>query len=364
MFAEDLLLSKSNILPDCFSHFTENDFSNSSLVKLIKDRKNLFPVFQKRALLIKQKVFGPAVFLRGLIEISNYCRNNCFYCGIRKGNSSLERYRLSDDEILSSCRKGYELGLRTFVLQGGEDSYFTKQKISLLVEQIKKEFPDCAVTLSLGQHSKSTYKAWLDSGADRFLLRHESASPSHFKKLHPVNQTLSSRKKCLSNLSSLGFQTGSGFMVGSPFQTESDLADDILYLLKLKPAMIGIGPFIPHSQTPFKNHSAGSVELTLFLISLLRILFPYSLIPATTALATLDGDSRITALLSGANVVMPNLTPDKDRKNYSLYNNKACTGSEALEGINELKISLEQNGMKIDINRGDFILKRNYILQE
>jgi biotin synthase len=306
------------------------------------------------AALESRRTFGTSVFTRGLIEFTNYCKNNCYYCGIRAGNNMAERYRLTPEEILNCCRRGYLLDFRTFVLQGGEDPYFTDQKIAEIVQNIKKEFPDCAVTLSVGEHEYDTYKLWREAGTDRYLLRHETADNRHYCKLHPESMSPEHRKQCLYNLKKLGYQTGAGFMVGSPYQTTANLADDLLFLADLKPEMIGIGPFIHHDQTPFADKHDGSVELTLFLLSVLRIMFPDVLLPATTALGTLLPDGREQGILYGANVIMPNLSPVEDRKKYLLYNNKICTGEDAAECHICLAKRIASIGYTISAVRGDY----------
>ncbi len=308
----------------------------------------------KTARQVREEIYGKKVFIRGLIEISSYCKNDCFYCGLRRSNSYAERYRLTKEEILECCAEGYKLGFRTFVMQGGEDAYFTDSVLTDIVLEIKKNYPDCAVTLSVGERSISSYAALKAAGADRFLLRHETASNEHYKKLHPEEMTLKNRMTCLKALKTLGYQTGCGFMVGSPFQTKDNIIRDILFISEFKPEMIGIGPFIPHEKTPFGTYPAGSVELTVFLLSILRLLNPHALIPATTALGTLSADGRERGILSGANVIMPNLSPLSVRKKYLLYNGKIATGEEAAEGLEKLKRSMENIGYEIVCERGDY----------
>ncbi len=302
---------------------------------------------------ISQKIFGNKIYIRGLIEFTNICSQDCFYCGLRCSNKNADRYRLSKDEILECCKEGYSLGFRTFVLQGGEDPFFDEETVCDIIKSIKDLHPDCAVTLSIGEKPRKTYEAYKSAGADRFLLRHETANPNHYKKLHPESQTLDSRKECLFNLKELGFQTGCGFMVGSPYQTPDTLADDMLFLYELKPHMVGIGPFIPHKDTPFKNETQGSLSLTLFLLALTRIMLKSVLLPATTALGTISPDGREQGVLSGANVVMPNLSPTAVREKYMLYNNKVSSGSEASEGLSDLKSRMESIGYEVTISRGD-----------
>ena len=306
-----------------------------------------------RADQVRREVYGDAVFIRGLIEISNYCKRNCLYCGIRAGNGNASRYRLTPEEIALCCDHGYELGFRTFVLQGGEDPFFDETTVCRIVHDIKTAHPDCAVTLSLGEHPKNTYKAWRNAGADRYLLRHETANAEHYAALHPKGTTLKARKECLFALKELGYQVGSGFMVGSPGQTLEHLAEDFAFLLELQPDMIGIGPFLPHCDTPFANESAGDLHLTLRTVALARILFPHALIPATTALGTLHPAGRTLGLQAGANVVMPNLSPEDARARYTLYNNKLHTGAESAEELDLLKAQVESAGYRIVVDRGD-----------
>ncbi len=301
----------------------------------------------------RRRVYGDAVFIRGLIEISNYCKNDCYYCGIRKSNKSCARYRLTKDEILSRARAGYPLGFRTFVLQGGEDLSYTKDDICSIVRSIKEEFPDCAVTLSLGEKSYDEYEAYFLAGADRYLLRHETATDSHYRRLHPPALSLSERKKCLLNLKEIGYQVGCGFMVGSPYQTAENLADDLLFIAEFSPHMIGIGPFIPHSDTPFANMPQGTLSDTLYMLALARLICPTALIPATTALGTIDESGREKGILAGANVVMPNLSPPDAREKYTLYNNKLYTGAESCEHMEELRRRIENTGCRLVISRGD-----------
>ncbi|MDE6780034.1 MAG: [FeFe] hydrogenase H-cluster radical SAM maturase HydE [Ruminococcus sp.] len=302
---------------------------------------------------VRRKYYGNKVFLRGLIEISSYCRNDCLYCGIRRSNRNAGRYRLSRKEILSCCETGYELGFRTFVMQGGEDSYFTDDFMCSLISDIKNTYPDCAVTLSLGERSFESYRRMKDAGADRYLLRHETASAELYGKLHPSEMSFENRMECLFNLKKLGYQVGAGFMVGVPFQTTQDIIKDLRFLQELKPQMIGIGAFIPHHDTPFANEKAGTLELTLRLLGILRLMFPKVLLPATTALGTIAPDGRERGLKTGCNVVMPNLSPVDVRKKYSLYDNKICTGEEAAECVACLQRRIESVGYEISAERGD-----------
>ena len=312
---------------------------------------------QKKAQQTTIDRFGNAVFIRGLIEISNRCRNNCLYCGIRKGNTMVSRYALSRETILSCCREGHALGFRTFVLQGGEDVSQTDNWVTETVSAVRKEFPDCAITLSLGEKSKEAYQRFFEAGANRYLLRHETFNETHYQVLHPSEMSRNHRLRCLEWLKEIGYQTGTGIMVGSPGQTIDHLVEDLLFIERFHPEMIGIGPFIPHAETPFANKPAGSIKLTLKLLSILRLMHPSALIPATTALASLSSDGRERGILAGANVVMPNLSPSSVREKYSLYNQKAAFGSEAAEGLKLLEEQLNKIGYTISNERGDY----NYV---
>ncbi len=308
---------------------------------------------REQAVAVRQKHYGNTVFVRGLIEFTNYCKNDCYYCGIRCSNRRAERYRLTEQQILDCCKEGYALGYRTFVLQGGEDPAYTPARMEKLVADIKNAHPDCAVTLSVGEQDTDTYRRWREAGADRYLLRHETADADHYGKLHPARLTLENRKRCLWDLKELGYQVGCGFMVGSPFQKIEHLVKDLQFLSELQPDMVGIGPFIPHKDTPFGNETAGSVEMTLRLLSIIRLLLPRVLLPATTALGTLRDDGRENGILSGANVCMPNLSPADVRKKYTLYDNKRAFGSEAAEEIDALKKRMTAIGYDVVVDRGD-----------
>lgn len=308
---------------------------------------------REEAVKIRVRYYGDKVYTRGLIEFTNYCKNNCYYCGIRRGNSHAERYRLSREEILDCCENGYALGFRTFVLQGGEDPYYTDERMAEIIRSIRRAYPDCAITLSIGEKSYESYKLFKEAGANRYLLRHETASDELYRQLHPAEMLLSHRKQCLYDLKSLGYQVGAGFMVGSPGQKIEHLAEDFVFLKELQPQMVGIGPFIPHHETKFANEAAGSVELTLFLLSVIRILLPKVLLPATTALGTIDPRGREKGLEAGANVVMPNLSPVKNRKQYDLYDNKICTGEEAAECRGCLEQRVASVGYHLAAERGD-----------
>ena len=302
---------------------------------------------------VRREHYGTDVYLRGLIEFTNYCKNNCYYCGIRCGNSKVKRYRLSKDDIMECCRSGHDLGFRTFVLQGGEDPYYTDEMICDIVSMIRGKFPDSAITLSIGEKSRESYQAYFDAGADRFLLRHETADKEHYGRLHPAELSLDNRKKCLFGLKEIGYQVGSGFMVGSPYQTTANLISDLAFLKELQPDMIGIGPYITHKDTPFADKKSGSLELTLRLVAILRLMFPYALIPATTALGTIDPKGREKGLKAGANVIMPNLSPVRTRKLYELYENKICTGEKAAECRRCLEERIKSAGYHSVVARGD-----------
>lgn len=302
---------------------------------------------------IRRKIFGTKVYIRGLIEISNYCKNNCLYCGIQNSNRALSRYRLTENEILNCCREGFRLGFRTFVMQGGEDAFFTDELLCEIIGEIKSEFPECAVTLSLGERCRESYQRLFDAGADRYLLRHETADKAHYNYLHNEKMSFENRMECLKNLKEIGYQTGCGFMVGSPRQTADCLAKDMEFICEFKPHMVGIGPFVSHHATVFAKEKNGSVDLTLFLLSLVRIMLPNVLLPATTALGALSDDGRERGVMSGANVVMPNLSPLKDRKKYELYDNKPSTDTESAEGLSELKERIKNAGYKIVTDVGN-----------
>ena len=306
-----------------------------------------------RAREIREQIYGKKVYIRGLIEFSNICDNDCYYCGIRKSNEKVCRYHMSKKEILSCVDMGYELGFRTFVLQGGERKANSDAWICDTVREIKAHHPDCAVTLSVGERSFESYEAFYRAGAERFLLRHETADEAHYRKLHPEDMSLQNRMRCLWDLKRIGYQTGSGFMVGSPWQTPATLAEDLLFLEELQPEMVGIGPFIHHADTPFGTFPDGTLEDTLFFISVLRILLPKALLPATTALGTIQPNGRELGILAGANVVMPNLSPASARGNYMLYQNKLNTGAEGAEGLDTLKKRMAQLGYEITVSRGD-----------
>ncbi len=308
---------------------------------------------REKADLVRREYYGNKMFIRGLIEISNICKNDCLYCGIRGGNGNCERYRLSEKQILSCCENGYGLGFRTFVLQGGEDGFYTDDFLCGLLKKIKEKYPDCAVTLSLGERSKESYKRLFSSGADRYLLRHEAANEELYNKLHPENMSYSNRMKCLYELKEIGYQVGCGFMVGAPYQETRHIAEDLKFIEEFKPDMCGIGPFIPHKDTIFKDEKTGSIELTCFLLSIIRLVYPPVLLPATTALGTISENGREEGILSGANVVMPNLSPTDAREKYSLYDNKLSTGLENASNKKELEEKFKKIGFEIITDKGD-----------
>jgi biotin synthase len=335
---------------------TERILTREEFITLLTDYREEDAEYAKeKASKTAKQFFDNKVYTRGLIEFTNYCKNDCYYCGIRRSNTNVKRYRLSEEEILSCCKQGYELGFRTFVLQGGEDLRYTDEDMIRIISTIKINYPDCALTLSIGEKSYESFAAYYKAGADRYLLRHETADETHYRKLHPESLSLQVRKQCLRDLKAIGYQVGTGFMVGSPGQTAECLAEDLLFIKELSPAMVGIGPYLPHHDTPFAGEKQGSMELTLFLISLLRLMIPNALIPATTALGTIHPLGREKGILSGANVVMPNLSPVIVRKQYELYDNKICTGDEAAECKFCLQNRMNKIGYEIITARGDFV---------
>ena len=322
---------------------------------LTTENKDCLKMLREEAVHTAQKIYGNRVFIRGLIEFTNYCKNDCYYCGIRRSNHCADRYRLTKEEILSCTDTGYELGFRTFVLQGGEDPYFTDARICELVSEIRQKHPDCAITLSIGEKSKESYKRYFNAGADRYLLRHETANGTHYRRLHPDELSLEHRKQCLWDLKEIGYQVGCGFMVGSPGQTTETLYEDLQFIRELMPHMVGIGPFIPQKDTPFAREPAGTMEQTLRLLSIIRLIHPHVLLPATTALGTIHPKGRELGIQSGANVVMPNLSPVDVRDKYKLYDNKICTGDEAAECRFCMENRMKSIGYQIVVSRGDYI---------
>ena len=336
----------------------EQELTKEEWTFLIENRTpELAEYLFEQARQVRETHYGKDVYIRGLIEFTNYCKNDCLYCGIRKSNKNAERYRLNKEDILACCKRGYELGFRTFVLQGGEDGHFSDEKIVDLVKAIKEQHPDCAITLSIGEKSLESYQKYYDAGAERYLLRHETYNAEHYDKLHPSILSAEERQSCLWNLKEIGYQVGTGFMVGSPYQTAKHLAEDMIFIKKLDPQMIGIGPFVPHHDTPFAKEDGGTLELTLFMLGLLRLMIPKALLPATTALGTIDPNGRELGILAGANVVMPNLSPANVREKYLLYDNKICTGDEAAESLENLKKRMNNIGYEIVVSRGDSLNK-------
>ena len=308
---------------------------------------------RRKAEAVRKSVYGNAVYVRGLIEVSSFCKNDCLYCGLRRSNRCAERYRLTEEEILECCAEGHTLGFRTFVLQGGEDMHFSDAVMESIVRRIKANYPDCAVTLSLGERSRESYQRLFDAGADRYLLRHETADPTHYTLLHPKEMSYENRMRCLNDLHDIGYQTGCGIMVSSPGQTARHLAQDMKFIEEFGPEMCGVGPFIPHHATPFKNEAAGTVELTVYLLSVVRLIRPAVLLPATTALGTIDPFGREKGILAGANVVMPNLSPASVRKKYELYNGKLSSGAESAQSLNDLRDRMRKIGYEVVMDRGD-----------
>lgn len=332
----------------------EQILSREEFISLIENRNpELAGYLFERALAVRHRHYGHDVYIRGLIEFTNYCKNDCFYCGLRASNRNAQRYRLSKEQIMDCCREGYRLGFRTFVLQGGEDPWYNADRIEDLVRTIKSEFSDCAVTLSVGEHPREVYQRWYDAGADRYLLRHETATAKHYSMLHPANLSLENRLRCLWDLKEIGYQVGCGIMVGSPGQTTENIADDLLFMAKFQPDMVGIGPFIPQHDTPFRDKTAGTLELTVFLLGIIRLMLPQVLLPSTTALGTIHPTGREQGILAGANVCMPNLSPTEVREKYALYDNKICTGDEAAQSLNSLKKRMESIGYRVVESRGD-----------
>ena len=330
------------------------ELTHGEFVTLIEERTPAAAAYlAARAVERRKSLYGNAVYIRGLIEVSNICKNDCLYCGIRAGNSLCDRYRLADEDILSACAEGYGLGFRTFVLQGGEDGHFTDERLTALIRAIKERYPDCAVTLSLGERPRESYEALFAAGADRYLLRHETATKAHYERLHPPSLSFDNRMRCLRDLREIGYQVGCGFMVGSPYQTSDDLARDLDFIRSFKPDMCGIGPFIPHKDTPFAGFPAGTVELTCYLLSMIRLIHPPVLLPATTALGTIHPEGRELGIRAGANVVMPNLSPASVRKKYMLYNDKISDGAESAQSKAELVRRMEAIGYEVVTARGD-----------
>lgn len=334
-----------------------HDLPESELFALIVNRDEESSTYLAReARELCRSIYGADILIRGLIEFTNYCKNDCLYCGIRKSNRKAVRYRLQKEEILSCCAEGHTLGFRTFVLQGGEDPYYDDERLCDIVTAIKIQHPDCAVTLSVGERSRAGYLRLFEAGADRYLLRHETADQAHYEKIHPAAMRFERRMECLRNLREIGYQTGCGMMVGSPYQTPEAIVKDLRFIKEFRPHMVGIGPFLSHKDTPFGTEKNGSVELTLYLLSIVRLLLPEVLLPATTALGTATAGGREAGILCGANVVMPNLSPASVRKKYMLYDNKLSSGNEAAESLGLLRESMEKIGYGIAVSRGDSLV--------
>lgn len=353
MYPEEAMMQGAIFgVPEEFDSHGGQNFSDAQLRQLLEKAEYEDALF-RAADRKRREIYGDEVYIRGLIEFTNYCKNNCYYCGIRRDNKNAVRYRLTKQEILACCAEGYQLGFRTFVLQGGEDPYYTDAMLCDIVSDIRTRYPDCAITLSVGEKPKESYRAYFEAGANRYLLRHETANSAHYGKLHPDSMCLQRRKQCLFDLKDIGYQVGSGFMVGSPYQTMDNLIEDIRFLQTLQPDMIGIGPYITHKDTPFSSFENGSLALTLRLIAVLRLMFPYALIPATTALGTIHPQGRELGLKAGANVVMPNLSPVGVRELYALYENKICTGEEAAQCRGCLERRVRSAGYRIVTAIGD-----------
>jgi len=339
----------------------ENHLDRESWLELFTRRTAADELYaRERARLVCERIYGADVYLRGLIEISSYCKNDCHYCGLRRSNRDCERYRLTEEQILDCCREGYALGFRTFVMQGGEDMWFTDERLTGIVSKVRSQYPDVAITLSVGEKSRETYQKYHDAGADRYLLRHETANAEHYSLLHPADMSLDTRKRCLRDLKDIGFQVGAGIMVGSPGQSWETVAEDMEFMYGLQPHMVGIGPFLPHHATPFRDKPAGKLNDTLFIVALTRLMLPQALIPATTALATLDPEGREQGLLSGANVIMPNLSPTDVRKKYLLYDGKRSFGSEAAQSLRAIETALAGIGRRAAMVRGDHITMQKH----
>ena len=347
---------KERMLMDSISRIRkEHSIEKEELALLLETKdQEVCTYLQKSADEVRRQIYGNKIYMRGLIEFTNYCKNDCYYCGIRCSNKKADRYRLSEEQMLSCCQSGYELGFRTFVLQGGEDPYYTDERICDIVSSIRQRYQDCAITLSIGEKSRESYQKMFDAGADRYLLRHETADEAHYRLLHPETMSLENRIRCLYDLKAIGYQVGCGFMVGSPGQTVDTLYEDLQLILDLQPQMVGIGPFIPHQDTPFSDKEGGTLERTLRLLSLIRLLHPHVLLPATTALGTIHPKGRERGIQAGGNVVMPNLSPTDVRKKYMLYDNKICTGDEAAECRFCMQKRMESIGYEVVVDRGDF----------
>lgn len=342
---------KTNLVDKLFSDKKLSIDEYTFLLKYMDDDTAMY--LKQLASIRREQIYNNKIFIRGLIEISNYCKNNCLYCGIRKDNSKIKRYRLTKEEILSCCDKGYDLGFRTFVLQGGEDPYYSDDLLVDIIKEIKSKFDNIAITLCLGERSYESYKKLYDAGANRYLLRHETADKEHYSLLHSNYMDYNERFRCLNDLKDIGYQVGCGFMVGSPHQTYKTLAKDLKFIEEFSPDMCGIGPYISHKDTPFRDYFSGDVKTTYYLLSIIRLIKPEILLPATTAVATLDIFGRENAVLCGANVIMPNLSPKDVKSKYEIYENKVCFGDESAENIDALKERMNNIGFEIVVDKGD-----------
>ena len=314
----------------------------------------ILQLLRENAVRTARQQFGLGIYIRGLIELSSYCKCNCLYCGLRRSNRDAERDRRTAEEVLECCKEGYKLGFRTFVLQGGEDGTHSDEWLEMLICQMRSLYPDVAITLSLGERSEQSYIRLKRAGANRYLLRHEAANAALYESLHPDGRGLQHRLMCAEALQRSGYQVGLGMMIGVKGQTIDHIVEDLMLIERMKPEMVGIGPFLPHKATPLGGEPAGDLNLTLATIAIVRLLLPKALLPSTTALATLTPRGRLEGILSGANVVMPNLSPSDVRAKYAIYENKASWGKEAAEGLEALERELESIGYHIDYSRGDF----------
>ena len=315
---------------------------------------NVLQQLRDNAVRTAREQFGLGIYIRGLIELSSFCKCDCLYCGLRRSNRTAERYRLTHEEVMACCREGYALGFRTFVLQGGEDGTHTDEWLVELISDMRRTYPDVAITLSLGERTEESYRRLKEAGANRYLLRHEAANEELYASLHPSSKGLKHRLECLEALKRCGYQTGMGMMIGVKGQSVDHIVEDLLLIERMQPEMVGIGPFLPHKATPLGSEPAGELNMVLATIAIVRLMLPKALLPSTTALATLHPRGRLEGILSGANVVMPNLSPSDVRAKYAIYENKASWGKEAAEGLSALESELNTIGYHIDYARGDF----------
>lgn len=332
--------------------YTQKSASREELIFLLNNLNEAYTKYLlKKSNDVRKQNYGDVVYLRGIIEFTNHCKRNCLYCGIRRDNKSTDRYRLTKEEILECATLGNKLGYKTFVLQGGEDPYFTDEKMIDIIKLLKERFPQNAITLSLGERSYESYKSMYEAGADRYLLRHETASKELYEALHP-DGNFENRIKCLKDLKEIGYQVGAGFLVGLPDSNVYDMVENLLFIKELEPAMCGIGPFIPQKDTSLSKEKQGTVEETIIYLALIRLLVPDILLPSTTALGTIDPLGREKGLKAGANVVMPNLSPVSVREKYALYDGKICTGDEAAECRNCIERKIVNAGFRVEITAG------------